>query len=353
MRVRPTVPLLIASLLTVACGGGSPSSPTPSPSDSGPSGSSYRGATVSALDGTPIPGVVVKVGTRAAVSDQLGRFALPELPDGPTTVTLSGSSVVDRRQTVALPADSITETLIPSSFDLAAFDEMFRGTGQLQRWTSRPSLVILASVMRFHAVGAKEFQASSERMSDEDIALLIEHLGEGLALLTGNTFTSFATVEIERPAAGTRIDSLRPGTIVVGRYKGVQNIGNTVGAARWSNDHDTPEVTGGAIYLDSDFDRTSAARRLLRIHELGHALGYLHVTSRVSIMNPSIGPSPTQFDRDGAIIAFRRLPGNQSPDDDVAAATPLWPGGVFGVRGLAKATWAPTVICFPHENSGR
>ena len=344
MRVRLSVPLIFASMLA-ACGGSSPSSPTPSPSDSGPSGTSYRGSTLSALDGTPIPGVVVKVGTRAVVSDQQGRFALPELPDGPTTVTLSGSSIVERRRNVALPTDATTETLIPSSFDLTAFDEMFRGTGQLQRWTSRPALVVLASVMRFHAVGAKEFQASSERLTDAEVALLVEHLTEGLALLTGNTFTSFAAVEIERPAAGVRVDTLRPGVVVVGRYRGVQNIGNTIGMARWSNDHDTAEVTGGAIYLDSDFDRTSDARRLVRIHELGHTLGYLHVTSRVSIMNPAVGPSPSQFDRDASIIAFHRMPGNQSPDDDVAAAGPRAPGGVYGVRGLGKAVWAPTVIC--------
>jgi hypothetical protein len=340
-------------MLTAACGGSSPSSPTPSPSDSGSSGSSYRGATLSALDGTPIPGVVVKVGARAAVSDQLGRFALPELPDGPATVTLSGSSIVERKRNVALPAESATETLIPSSFDLAAFDEMFRGTGQLQRWTSPPTLVVLASVMRFHAVGAKEFQASSDRLSDGEVALLVQHFTEGLAMLSGNTFTSFAAVTIERPAAGARVDTLRPGAIVVGRYRGVQNIGNTIGMARWSNDHDTAEVTGGAIYLDSDFDRSSDARRLLRIHELGHALGYLHVTTRVSIMNPAIGPAPSQFDLDAPIIAFHRMPGNQSPDDDVSAAGQRSPGGVYGVRGIGNATWAPTVICGSFGNSGQ
>jgi hypothetical protein len=57
---------------------------------------------------------------------------------------------------------------------------------------------------------------------------------------------------------------------------------------------------------------------LLRIHELGHALGYKHVTARPSIMNPSLGVDVTEFDRHGAAIAFQRPPGNRAPDTDPA-----------------------------------
>ena len=64
-------------------------------------------------------------------------------------------------------------------------------------------------------------------------------------------------------------------------------------------------VTAGAILLDNEFDRSDAKRRLLRTHELGHALGYNHVRSRPSIMNPEIGPEPNAFDREAAVIAFR------------------------------------------------
>ena len=64
-------------------------------------------------------------------------------------------------------------------------------------------------------------------------------------------------------------------------------------------------ISAGAILLDSEFDRTSAKRRLLRTHELGHALGYNHVHARASIMNPQIGAEPNEFDRAAATIAFR------------------------------------------------
>jgi hypothetical protein len=308
---------------------------------------SYRGETVSAIDGTPIAGVAVKVGTRTALSDNLGRFELKNLEEGAAIVTLSGSSIVERRRSVAIPADITKETLIPSAFDLEAFDAMFRGTGQLQRWTSAPALVVLGSVMQYHSVGSDEYQATSEQLTDAEVGLLVQHLTEGLSLLTGNRFASFSSVEVERPASGNRVNTLRTGAIVVGRYRGVQSLATTIGLGRWSNNGNTAEVVGGALYLDNSFDRSNEARRLLRIHELGHALGYLHVTTRTSIMNPAIGAEPTDFDRIAAMIAFERMPGNQSPDNDVTDA-PRSPGGIFGVRGIAaRPVWAPPVICMP------
>ncbi|MEO5742022.1 MAG: hypothetical protein ABIS29_15655, partial [Vicinamibacterales bacterium] len=301
---------------------------------------SYRGETVSAIDGRPISGVALKVGTRAVVSDVLGRFELTDLQEGAAVLTLSGPSIVERRRNIALPADTTKETLIPSAFDLEAFDEMFRGTGQLQRWTSAPALVVLGSVMKYHSIGSEEnFEATSEQLSEDEVTLLVQHLTEGLSLLTGNRFTSFSSITVERPASGTRANTLRTGAIVIGRYRGVQSLANTIGLGRWSTAGTSPEVTGGAVYLDSNFDRSNEARRLLRIHELGHALGYLHVTKRISIMNPAIGPAPTEFDRDAAMIAFERMPGNQSPDSDVADA-PRSPGGIFGAGKIARPIWA-------------
>ena len=319
------------SLLSAACGGSSPSSPAPA------GASSYRGETVSALDGRPISGVAVKVGARAAVSDALGRFELADLPDGATTVTLSGSSIVERHISVALPA-SATETLIPSGFDMEAFDEMFRGTGQLQRWTSPPALIVVASVMQYQTGGGELFHATSEQLTDDEVSLLVEHLTEGLELLTGGRFTSFSSILVERPSSGTQVNTLRTGSIVVGRYRGVQTLSNTIAYGRWSN-NGTAEVTGGAIYLDRNFDVSETARRLVRIHELGHALGYLHVTKRVSIMNPAIGPQPTEFDRQASIIAFNRRPGNQAPDSDVLEAKRPT-GGLFGTQACARLTLA-------------
>ena len=330
--------IVLASIVSGACAAGSPSAPT---ADNG-SLPSYRGETVSAIDGSPISGVAIKVGTHTALSDDLGRFELKDLQEGTAVVTLSGTSIVERRRSIAIPADTMKETLIPSSFDLESFDEMFRSTGRLQRWMSAPALVVLGSVMQYHTMGSEEFQATSDQLSDAEVDLLVQHLTEGLSILTGNTFTSFSSVNVERPASGTRVNTLRAGAIVVGRYRGVQSLATTIGLGRWSTTANSAEVTGGAMYLEQSFDRSNEARRLLRIHELGHALGYSHVTKRVSIMNPAIGPAPTEFDRTATMIAFARAPGNQSPDNDVVD-TPRAPGGIFGVGDRARPVWAAPI----------
>jgi hypothetical protein len=325
-----------------ACGGGSPSAPTAT----GPASAfAFRGETVNAIDGMPIGRVNVKIGSQSTLSDENGRFDVGNLREGTDTIVISGSSIVERQKTVTVPNDAASrEALIPSSFDLAAFDEMFRGTGRLQRWKTAPALVVLAKVMQFESFAAgDDYHATADSLTDSEIALLIDHLNEGLLLLTGNAFGGFSSIVIESPAAGTRVATLRPGTIVVGRYRGVQSLANTIGFGKWGTDGGA-EVTGGGIYLDNTYDRTDSSRRLLRIHELGHALGYLHVTTRASIMNPALGPEPTEFDRQGAIIAFQRAPGNRSPDSDLADAPHAPRGGIFGSGSHKRTLWSPPLF---------
>ena len=301
------------------------------------------------LDGSPMGRVTIRIGSQVTQSDDNGRFDVRNLREGSDTIVLSGNSVVERQRTITIPSgDASRETLIPSSFDLAAFDEMMRGDGRLARWTTPPALVVLAREMQFdNSVSDGVYHATSERLTDADVSLLVAHLTEGLALLTGNSFTACSSVNVENPSNGTRVSTLRTGSIVVGRYRGVQALANTIGFGRWETS-DTSEVTGGSIFLDRSFDQTNDQRRLLRIHELGHALGYQHVKSRVSIMNPAIGPEPGSFDRQAAAIAFQRMPGNRSPDNDVATSTQRPPsGGIFGIRSLGRTGWSAPTICNP------
>jgi hypothetical protein len=292
-----------------------------------------EGVAVSALDGAPAAGLSVQVGAAKVVTtDAAGRFTTEISGPGDYTAVVSGAAVVERRTMVTGPSSVPARlSLMPAAFDIHAFDEMFRtANARLQRWTTRPSLVVLASVMNYRGE-ADEFAATSESMTDDEVSVLIAHLNEGLSLMTGGTYTSFAEVKIERPASGERTSVVRAGAIVVGRYNGVQTFASTIGYGRWAENGDG-SVAGGAMFLDSRFDKNDDRRRLLRIHELGHALGQLHVETRPSIMNPSIGPEPTEFDRQAAVVAFQRPPGNVSPDAD--PGTTVKSGG-WSIRWVA------------------
>jgi hypothetical protein len=293
---------------------------------------------VNVIDGQPIGGVTIRIGSRTAVSGADGSFNVDNLEPGKQQAVLSAPFVIERRTTVTMPmADAVQQSLIPAQFDLNAFDEMFRSNGRLERWTSAPVLVVLTTVMNYEKSfgDGREYRASSEQLTEAETDLLVTHLTDALALLTGNTFTTFASVQRESAASNALVNTIRTGKIVVGRYKGVMGLANTIGFGGWIPD-DNGQVTAGAIYLDRDFDKASDQRRLLRTHELGHALGYNHVTTRTSIMNPAIGPEPTAFDEQGAVIAFRRSPGNESPDSDPATNSSRKSGGIFTIAPLQK-----------------
>ena len=337
MRARHAPILLLTTALAAACAG-SPASPSsPSPPTIG-SDRLVEGLAVNAVDGTAAAGLSVRVNTApTATTDASGYFRTEVDKLGSHATTITGPAIVERQTLISSPTvERARLSVIPSSFDLVAFDEMFRtANSRLQRWTTRPALVVLASVMSYR-MPADEYTATSEQMSDEEVSLLAAHLTEGLTLLTGGTYTSFASVDIERPASGGRASVTRQGTIVVGRYNGILTFAQTIGYGRWAENPDG-SVSGGAMFLDRGFDRDDSRRRLLRIHELGHALGYLHVESRTSIMNPAIGSEPTDFDRSAAIVAFQRTPGNVSPDRDPMSSAP----GPFATGQARWTTFVP------------
>jgi hypothetical protein len=332
MRTSPLGILCVSGLLAWGCGS-SPSGPSDAP-DPGV----LQGQTVNAIDGGATAGVSVQIGVRNVNVDSNGFFRVDV--GGPSTHNLRvrGSAIVERETAVTGPgAEPVRVSLIPASFDLDSFDQMFRYGGALQRWTTRPSLVVLASVMTYIPGLRDEYAATSEQLSEDEVNQLVMHLTEGLSILTAGTFTAFGSVEIERPAAGAKAAVNRPGKIVMGRYNGIVTLANTIGYGQWALNGDGA-VSGGAMFLDRDFDRGDNRRRLLRIHELGHALGLMHVTNRTSIMNPAIGPDVTDFDRSAATIAFQRPTGNRAPDVD--------PAGSGGIRSSQRAlVWAAPVYC--------
>lgn len=331
MVIRAAAALWCGIALAAACGGKSPSSPA--------NGSGVlEGRTVNAVDGGAAPGVALEVGTRSTTADGNGYFSVDVGKPSTFDLRARGNGVVERQSAIVGPgSEPARVSLIPASFDLDSFNQMFRPNGPLQRWTSRPSLVVLASVMTYFSGERETYPATAEKISDEDIEQLVAHVTEGLSILTAGTFTGFQGVEIERPASGAQVSVNRTGKIVVGRYNRIVVHANTIGYGQWALASDG-SVRGGAMFLDSNFDKNDKRRRLLRIHELGHALGQMHVTDRPSIMNPTLGADVTDFDRGAASIAFDRPIGNKAPDID-PAKTP-------GIRSEDdRLTWAPPVSC--------
>ena len=208
---------------------------------------------------------------------------------------------VDREGIVATRANAA----LPQS-DSRAFNEMiFGGHTTALRWDRVPELVVLTSVMQYEKDRGTRYRATAQQLTDEEADALVADLTGALSVLTDDAFREFAAVRRETIVAGDVVNVMRPGQIVVARYQGVRDQLATIGFGGRSTRNDL--IRAGSIILDSEFDRSSTSRRLLRTHELGHALGYNHVHSRTSIMNPQIGSEPTEFDRAVARVAFQNV----------------------------------------------
>jgi hypothetical protein len=193
-----------------------------------------------------------------------------------------------------------------AGLDALAFNEMVLGSqGRALQWAEAPGLVILMSVIQYQVGDSRTYHATSERLTEAEADQLADDLTGALTMMTGGRFTSFASVRREFVETHAVTQVLRPGQIVVGRFRGVAAHANTLGlGGRTVRANGT--ITSGALLLDCDFDRASDRRRLLRTHELGHALGFNHVEAQSSIMNARIGTDVTEFDRRAAAVISRR-----------------------------------------------
>ena len=184
-----------------------------------------------------------------------------------------------------------------AAVDSTAVRELLEGnTGRRTAWASAPGLVIMKSVLDYASGDLSSgFAASSETLSVEELVNLTIDFSRAFEELTGGAYEEFSSVEFESADPGENVSVVRPGKILVGRFRGVQkktgNLGYGGRAIRNGSIH------AAAVLLDADFDRKSESRDLLRTHELGHALGYHHVLTQPSIMNPRVGSPITDFDR--------------------------------------------------------
>jgi hypothetical protein len=334
-RVLRLLPLA-ALVASVSCGSKGSPSPVPTPTPT-PANFVATGRAVDALTQAGYAGITISGdGLQTSSSDVSGAFTIgAATPAGdPRLVVFAGPGIVERHTNVRVPGPPMSVSLISSGFDLNAFNQMFR-VPSLLRWTTAPPLLIETRALQFTTVGAADQVALSDQMTDAEVAALAEDLSWALPQMTGGTFPAFAGVSRQTSAEGTSVHILNPGVITVSRVVGLNATAGFWGYSRWLFQPDGT-VTGGMITLDRDFERSgSPFRRSLRSHELGHALGYNHVTSRPSVMNSAALIEPNTFDLDACRIAFARAPGNRSPDADPSNAS---------LNRLARiATWSEPI----------
>ncbi len=315
--------LLALSLTLGACSASTPTAPTTSPSGGQPGGSlSTRVCLSDVVAAGPVAGISVSVDSRAmGASDASGSAVLYADSAGQHDVTFSGPGVITRTTSIRIPAIEAQISLIPASFDAVAFNEMFRPSARLQRWTAAPPLVILTRAVQYEGNYADNPVVVDEQVSAVEQQQMATDLTEGFAMLTDRQLGAFTSVTFESPAPGTRVNVMRNGSVLVARSRGLTagTPEHYWGYGRWAATTGGV-VVGGNVMIDADFDGPSSGwpqyRRSVRIHELGHALGYNHVTARPSVMNSAARMEPNAWDLQAVHIAFLRPPGNTSPDND-------------------------------------
>ena len=324
--------LAAAALVTCALGcgreAGNPDAPVlaipTAPTGSGPT---TRVRVVSTLTDQPVNGAAATgASVRSTRSDGDGLVILEASGPGRYAVSVAAPQFVTRQTTVAIPGNDAGVDLIPNSFDLVAFNQMFRGVttgGRLAKFMAAPALVVQRTGLVWANSPDDRYLAEDEQWTDSDVDGVIADFTFGLQTISAGVFPAFSAIRVEQAAAGTMVTVPQAGAIVVARYRGLRGpSGDRIGGFGKTNIDAAGVIRGALVMVDRDGDLQSASRRRVRVHELGHALGTSHVTSRSSFMSPDgTGGLPNEADIEAFRVAARRTPGNRPPDVDSADFT--------------------------------
>jgi len=333
LAVRPRViQLITAALLMVVASCTASKSGSGDGSPTGPSGvQTAKIRALNVLTGATVSGATVSgSGLTGGTTDSAGSLTLTASSSSTYGIDVAGPTFIPRSTLLKVPGADATVSLIPDTLDLPAFNQMFRTTvvnginvdGGLQRWTSQPPLRIISNVVQFNATGPT-YTATSEALTPAEIQSITADLTYGLPQLTGGVFQGFAGVSTQSVAAGEAVTLLTDGRITFARCAGLTAVRQSAGFGQWIFRTDDV-VTGGMICIDRDFELSGSTVALaVRLHELGHALGYQHVTVKDHVlMNPTISINDvSEWDRQGTKIAFQRAAGNRTPDKDPSSYT--------------------------------
>jgi hypothetical protein len=253
-------------------------------------------------------------------SDSIGDLTIGANQSGTFEATVSGASVVSRKIVVSVPGPNARVTLISSSFDLAAFDQLCRQPS-IRRWVSSPTVVVEQRLLSFTTLDTSSYPVATidpVSLNDGQAAGVSRQMEGILSDLTAGTWRSLGGAQAQEAPANGSVNLLIPGQITVARVRGMAASVGYGGFTRIGV-LASGEIAGAMILLDEKYDLPDGDgpySRVMRQHEFGHAMGLSHVTGRQSLMNPSAGAGLTSWDREALSIAWHRPIGNASPDID-------------------------------------
>lgn len=261
-----------------------------------------------------VPGVITSTGFAEVSTRPDGSFTI-QAGSGRHRVTISAPGFVPRETGIVIPGRHAEISLIPSSFDLATFDQMARprSFGGLVRWVSAPSLVFHARLLDCTHEDHRFVTALSQTISEHARADAVSALREALNVFSGGALADFSSVTVfeSQPGETTLLpDDKWPRSIHAGECSAFRRGGSGTGGLLHMIGY--VPTQGYALWRT---DLTGLGRRYAQQHELGHALGLWHPSTGQSIMRIGF-PTLTAFDHDAGRLIFQRPPGNRTPDVD-------------------------------------
>ncbi len=316
--------LAAALLVLVSCGGGStPTAPSVAPttpaSPAKPVDTWSAAGNVTALDsGSPINNATVTPGWSLppVMTDSSGGYMLGDIANPPTTpypVTVTADGMLSHKTWILWasgPRSGVNIGLIHNvaPFSLTFYEQFVRGTYDEEgapwpvlRWTTAPSFYIRT----LDQVGAP--------IGQPVLDVIVDAINRAVPAFTGGRYTP-ATIQL-----GTDVRAQQADWINVDIMKNSDPHFTECGESFVG---DNP----GQITLYEDVCACARVPGGVVVHEVGHALGYFHVSDKSSVMYPTdFGICPdlgalSAAEQFHANIAYSRPYGNTDPDDDPGVA---------------------------------